>query len=424
MDQHEQEAQRRRFEEEVMEWARLRLVNEARGRGQSSTQINLVMGMVAGGGAAFDVTTTTSTTTEAPATTTTTSTSTTSTTTAEPTTTTTTTEDPNWVELTFANWTWVDANIGTRTSVSDWNAALISTAGSSFSAIAVNDETYSVKLYGGSNIVTSANGLDSSTVVSFIDNGSAIIEIGNNFFDTCQGLTTLSLPALQTAGDSSFFGCNSLTSISFVDLTSVGVSCFEECSSVTSFNLPSLATVSDYCFKGCAAATSFTLTGVALLGSGSNAGPASNDGVFDSISGLTISTTFGVVPTTATGAYDKDLLSLFLVNTVTVNGADAVWVENVAGSFDIGTKTYTAEANCTSAAPSPSINTLGFVINQTGSPNLSDTVLTATSTSPGLYDASIELEWSTTYYVRAYVNYGLGTFYSLDEYTFTTPAQP
>jgi len=77
---HEQEAQRRRFEEEAMEWARLRLVNEARGRGQSSTQINLVMGMVAGGGAAFDVTTT-STTTEAPATTTTTSTSTTSTTT-------------------------------------------------------------------------------------------------------------------------------------------------------------------------------------------------------------------------------------------------------------------------------------------------------------------------------------------------------
>lgn len=445
----EGQEQRRRFEEEAMEWARLRLVNEARGRGQSSTQLNLVMGMVAGGGAAFDVTTTSTTTAEPTTTTTTTSTTTTttaeptttttSTTTAEPTTTTTTTEDPNWVELVFTSMTWAESNIGGTDQVGDWNSYL----GSNFTSLLLNNSANSVKLYGGSSISITAEAFISSTIYIVTDNAGAISTIGNGCFSSCESLVAVSMPALNDAGtsafsgctsltsaslgniyslgDSCFSGCTALTSVSFATLGTAGNNCFEGCTSVTSFELSSLTAVGDRCFKGCTAATSFVIPYLVSLGTGSNL-YSGTDEVFANISGNSITVSINAVPTNPNGAYDEDLLYLFENNTVSVNSQDPVWLDLDSAAYSVTPKAEMTASATAYGNGSPAITTLGFVASQSSWPTTADTVFNSESTVTGFFTGTTNGPVTPygTWYVRAYVTYGLGTFYSPTQFTVET----
>lgn len=402
--------QRRRFEEEAMEWARLRLVNEARGRGQSSSQINLVMGMVAGGGAAFDVTTTTTveetttTTTSAPE-------ETTTTTTEEPATTTTTTEDPNWVELVFSDWSWVETTIGARGTLANWTNSIVSSFLSNFTSLAVNEGSYSVRLYGGAGIATTADCFNESNIVSVTDNGNAIFELGSGSFELCSSLTSVTLQALTSAGNIAFKDCTGLTSINLPSLSSAGNSCFEGCTNITTFSLASVSTVGDRCFKGCTAATSFDLSSLSALGTGSNS-YTGTDEVFSGITGNTVSITMNTVPATATGAYDEDLLYLFDNNTVTLNSQDPMWVTVDSAAWTVVPKAELSASGTAYGDGSPTASALGFVASQSQWPTLSDTVFTAEEILPGVFTATVPDLANGTWYARAYVTYGLGTFYS------------
>lgn len=414
----EQLEQRRRFEEEAMEWARAKMLAEAQARNASSSTAVAV----GGGGVSESQESTTTTTTISPGTTTTTTSAepTTTTTTEEPTTTT-TTEDPNWVELVFTSMTWAEANVGDTSSLGSWNSSLISSAGSNFTSLSLNNLTNTVRLYGGSGVSLNASALAGSSLVSIIDNGSVIVEAGNNCFDSCSSLTTTTLFALQTAGTSVFSGCSALTSVSFPALSTAGDSCFENCSSVTTFDLPVLTTLGDYFFKNCTSATSFTLSSVSSLGTGANASSAVDDGVFEGIIGQTVSISANVVPTTATGAYDDDLIYLFTNNTVTLNSQDPMWVEMDSASWAIDPKPELSATGNSYGDGSPTASILGFVASQTAWPTTADTVINSIETAPGVsFTASSDAAFASgTWYVRAYVTYVVGTFYSLNQLEVT-----
>lgn len=116
--------------------------------------------------------------------------------------------------------------------------------------------------------------------------------IGNGVFNSCFGLTSLNLPSLQAAGDYSFGGVNSLTEINLPSLTYIGVIGFYGCSSLTTISLPSCV----------------------------NLGPSvGNNDVFDYITGNNITLTVpAALMTCNAGQPDGDIQYLQANNTVTV----------------------------------------------------------------------------------------------------------
>jgi hypothetical protein len=91
------------------------------------------------------------------------------------------------------------------------------------------------------------------------------MNIGNNAFDGCKGLTSVTIPnSVMNIGNSAFDCCTSLTSVTIPDsVTSIGVSAFAKCTNLTSVTILNPECVigdSDYdVFKNCA--SGFTLRG-------------------------------------------------------------------------------------------------------------------------------------------------------------------
>ena len=69
------------------------------------------------------------------------------------------------------------------------------------------------------------------TITEFEDNEIEVI--GNNAFESCSKLTSVSLPAVTSIGDDAFYNCSALTSVSLPAATSIGGSAFESCSALT-----------------------------------------------------------------------------------------------------------------------------------------------------------------------------------------------
>ena len=83
--------------------------------------------------------------------------------------------------------------------------------------------------------------------------------IGNQAFDGCSSLTSLTLPSSVTSiGSSAFSGCSGLTSLTLPSsVTSIGESAFRGCSSLASLTLPSSVTsIGKSAFSGCSGLTS------------------------------------------------------------------------------------------------------------------------------------------------------------------------
>ena len=86
--------------------------------------------------------------------------------------------------------------------------------------------------------------------------------IGNQAFDGCSSLTSLTLPSSVTSiGSSAFSGCSGLTSLTLPSsVTSIEWSAFSGCSGLTSLTLPSSVTsIGESAFSGCSGLTSLTL---------------------------------------------------------------------------------------------------------------------------------------------------------------------
>lgn len=105
--------------------------------------------------------------------------------------------------------------------------------------------------------------------------------IGDNAFNGCSGLTSITLPSDVTSiGKSAFSGCSGLTSLTLPPgVTEIGALTFEDCRGLTSLSLPSsLTSIGYFAFYKCSGLTSLTIpSGVTEIG----------DAAFDKCSGLT-----------------------------------------------------------------------------------------------------------------------------------------
>ena len=67
-----------------------------------------------------------------------------------------------------------------------------------------------------------------------------VVSFGNNCFDDCNRLTSITLPSsVVSLGDFCFAGCEKLTSITIPSsVTSLGIECFYNCTRLTSISIP------------------------------------------------------------------------------------------------------------------------------------------------------------------------------------------
>ena len=185
----------------------------------------------------------------------------------------------------------------------------------------------------GDECFNGCSGLTSVTIPS------SVTSLGNSCFSGCSGLTSITIPSSVTSlGDGCFFYCSGLTSITIPSsVTSLGESCFSNCDGLTSIAIPSSVTsLGEQCFSGCSGLTSITIpSSVTSLGNACFVGcsgltsitiPSSvtslGDGCFQNCSGLTSITIPSSVTSLGNGCfYDcSGLTSITIPSSVTSLG--------------------------------------------------------------------------------------------------------
>ena len=81
-----------------------------------------------------------------------------------------------------------------------------------------------------------------------------VTALGDNAFNGCSGLKSITIPSSVTSlGDDCFQSCSGLTSLTIPSsVTSLGEFCFSYCHSLTSITIPSSVTsLGKYCFTNC-----------------------------------------------------------------------------------------------------------------------------------------------------------------------------
>ena len=119
----------------------------------------------------------------------------------------------------------------------------------------------------GNEAFQNCRGLTSVTIPN------SVTSIGNSAFQNCSGLTSVTIPnSVTSIGDSAFSGCSGLTSVTIVNsVTSIGGSAFSVCSGLTSVVIPnSVITIGYKAFYGCSGLTSVTI-GNSVTSIGDNA---------------------------------------------------------------------------------------------------------------------------------------------------------
>ena len=120
-----------------------------------------------------------------------------------------------------------------------------------------------------SNSVPSGDYTIPSVVLSGEDSYK-LYSIGNNAFQSCSSLTSITIPeGVTSIGNNAFNSCRSLTSIIIPEgVTSIYDSAFSSCSGLTSITLPrTLTSIGAYAFQACSSLTSITIPeGVTSIG--------------------------------------------------------------------------------------------------------------------------------------------------------------
>ena len=98
-----------------------------------------------------------------------------------------------------------------------------------------------------------------------------VTQTGKSAFNQCSGLHTISIPAsLKVLGASTFSECSNLTSVTFATgsvLESIGSGCFYKCEKMTEISLPASVTNIDGAFSYCTGLTSIEVpVGVTTVG--------------------------------------------------------------------------------------------------------------------------------------------------------------
>ena len=113
--------------------------------------------------------------------------------------------------------------------------AIAATPASEFTFTDLGNNTWSVDGYSGS---------DSAIVIPLRYNGGKVISIGDEAFEDCTGLTSVTiLDGVTSIGDRAFYDCTGLTSITIPNsVTSIGSYAFSSCTKLTSITIPDGAT--------------------------------------------------------------------------------------------------------------------------------------------------------------------------------------
>ena len=146
-----------------------------------------------------------------------------------------------------------------------------------------------------------------------------VTTIGDNAFNGCSSLTSVSIPnSVTTIGWRAFNGCSSLTSVTIPNIvTTIGGGAFGLCSSLTSVTIGnSVITIGDNAFNGCSSLTSVTI-GNSVITIGDNA--------FNGCSSLTSVTIGNSVTTIGHEAFSgcTNLQKVNIGNSVKTIGRDA-----------------------------------------------------------------------------------------------------
>ena len=91
---------------------------------------------------------------------------------------------------------------------------------------------------------------------------NSVTSIGSRAFIGCSGLTSITIPnSVTSIGEMAFYGCKGLTSVTIGNsVTSIGSRAFYECSGLTSVTIPNSVTyIGWYAFYGCSGLTSVTI---------------------------------------------------------------------------------------------------------------------------------------------------------------------
>ena len=148
----------------------------------------------------------------------------------------------------------------------------------------------------------------------------SVTSIGESAFNSCRGLTSVTIPnSVTSIGESAFFACSGLTSITIPNsVTSIEWNSFGGCSGLTSVTIPNSVTSIGGVFGGCSGLTSITIP---------NSVTSIGNGAFIGCSGLTSITIPNSVTSIEGDAFREcsGLTSVTIPNSVTSIGDGAFY---------------------------------------------------------------------------------------------------
>ena len=99
---------------------------------------------------------------------------------------------------------------------------------------------------------------------SVIPSDGSVTSIGDSAFESCTGLTSVTIPdSVTSIGRSAFYNCTGLTSVTIPNsVTSIGYSAFSYCRGLTSVTIGnSVTSLGEYAFNGCTGLTNIKFNG-------------------------------------------------------------------------------------------------------------------------------------------------------------------
>ena len=132
-----------------------------------------------------------------------------------------------------------------------------------------SDNTVEVTYYSSDNDFQNNNYVSGAVVIpsSVTNNGTiySVTSIGNDAFENCSGLTSVTIPnSVTSIGEWAFWECSGLTSVTIGNsVTSIGYGAFSWCSSLTSVTIPnSVTSIGKRAFYECIGLTSIVSNAV------------------------------------------------------------------------------------------------------------------------------------------------------------------